>query len=97
LLGVLKLEETKPRSSAIGLLSECVGKKIRIIVKDNFGYEGVLSAVSDSPPSLFLSDADAVVVRTTIADPVPRVVSKERRSSIFVNLDAILRIEIPDH
>ncbi|WXG45749.1 MAG: hypothetical protein WED05_03525 [Candidatus Atabeyarchaeum deiterrae] len=90
------MEESKPRLSAIGLLSECVGKRIRVIVKDNFGYEGTLSALSDSPPSLFLADAEAFVIRTTIADPVPRIVSKERRSSIFVNLDSVLRIEIPD-
>jgi small nuclear ribonucleoprotein (snRNP)-like protein len=90
------MEEAKPRLSAIGVLSECVGRRIRVIVGDNFGYEGTLSAVSQSPPSLFLSNAEAIVIRTTIADPVPRIVSKERRSSIFVNLDSVLRIEIPD-
>lgn len=80
--------------SVLQLLEDHTGKKIRVILERNFGFEGTIKTVSSIPPGLWLSNAEAVVVRTTLANPLPQVVSREDRSELFVNLESVQRIEI---
>jgi hypothetical protein len=80
--------------SVLQLLEDYTGKKIRVILERNFGFEGTIKTVSSVPPGLWLTNAEAVVVRTTLANPLPQVVSREDRSELFVNLGSVQRIEI---
>ena len=80
--------------SVLQLLENYSGKKIRVILERNFGFEGTIKTVSSVPPGLWLTNAEAVVVRTTLANPLPQVVSREDRSELFVNLGSVQRIEI---
>lgn len=80
--------------SALQILEKNTGKKVRVVLDRNFGFEGVIATVSQNPPGLWLSNADAIVMRTTLANPMPQVVSRENRSEIFVNLNSVQRIEI---
>jgi hypothetical protein len=80
--------------SVLQLLETYAGKKIRVILERNFGFEGTIRTVSSAPPGLWLSNAEAIVVRTTLANPLPQVVSREDRSELFINLVAVQRIEI---
>ena len=80
--------------SVLQILEKNTGKKVRVILDRNFGFEGEIATVSSDPPGLWLSNADAVTIRTTLANPVPHVVSREDRSEIFVNLSSVQRIEI---
>jgi hypothetical protein len=81
-------------SSVLQMLENHAGKKVRVIIDRNFGFEGIITTVSSNPPGLWLSNADAIVIRTTLANPVPQVVSRENRSEIMVNLSSVQRIEI---
>ena len=76
------------------MLERNVGKKIRVIVDGSYGFEGELSALTRQPPGIWLSEAEAITLRATIAQPIPQVASREERSEIFVNLNAVLRIEV---
>lgn len=80
--------------SVLQLLEDYTGKKIRVILERNFGFEGTIRTVSSIPPGLWLSNAEAIVIRATLANPLPRVVSREDRSELFVNLEYVQRIEI---
>jgi hypothetical protein len=80
--------------SVLQLLEKNAGKKVRVIIDRNFGFEGDIATVSSEPPGLWLSNADAIVMRTTLANPLPQIVSREDRSEIFVNLSSVQRIEI---
>ncbi|MEM2676800.1 MAG: hypothetical protein QXJ77_02720 [Candidatus Bathyarchaeia archaeon] len=51
-------------------------------------------AVTREPAGIWLSDAEAVVLRATIAQPIPQVASREERSEIFIHLNSVQRIEI---
>ncbi len=64
------------------------------IVDPSYGFEGVLSAVTREPPGIWLSEAEMVTLRSTIAQPIPQIVSREDRSEIFVNLNSVRRIEV---
>jgi hypothetical protein len=80
--------------SVLHILERNIGKTVRVVLDRNFGFEGEIATVSSDPPGLWLSNADAVVMRTTLANPLPQVVSREDRSEIFVNLSSVQRIEI---
>ena len=80
--------------TVLHILEQSRGKKILVVVDRDFGFEGVISTVSQEPPGIWLSDAEAVVIRTTLANPLPQVVSREDRSEIFINLSSVGRIEI---
>ncbi len=80
--------------SVLQLLEDHTGKKIRVILERNFGFEGTIRTVSSTPPGLWLSDAEAIVVRTSLANPLPQVVSRVDRSELFINLESVQRIEI---
>jgi hypothetical protein len=64
------------------------------ILDPSYGFEGTLVAVTREPPGIWLSDAEIVTLRSTIAQPVPQVVSKEQRSEVFINLNSVQRIEV---
>ena len=76
------------------MLERNVGKKIRVILDPSYGFEGTLMAVTREPPGIWLSDADAVILRATIAQPIPQIASREERSEIFLHLDSVQRIEV---
>ncbi len=71
-----------------------MGKKALVILDREFGFEGVIASVSREPPGIWLSDAEAVVLRTTLANPLPQVASREKRSELFIHLNSVQRIEI---
>jgi len=64
------------------------------ILDPAYGFEGTLVAVTREPPGIWLSEAEIVTLRSTIAQPVPQVVSKEQRSEVFINLNSVQRIEV---
>jgi len=75
------------------MLDKLVGKRVLVVVERDFGYEGELSAVSHHPPGIWLSDAEAIVLRSTVVNPIPQVIGKERRHELFLHLNSVLRIE----
>ncbi len=76
------------------MLERNLGKKIRVILDAAYGFEGTLAAVTHIPSGIWLSDAEAVVLRATIAQPIPQVASREERSELFLHLDSVQRIEV---
>lgn len=76
------------------MLEKNLGKKIRVIIDPSYGFEGTLAAVTREPAGIWLSDAEAVILRATIAQPIPQVASREERSEIFVHLNSVQRIEV---
>ena len=76
------------------MLEKNVGKQIRVILDPAYGFEGTLMAVTREPTGIWLSDAEAVILRATIAQPVPQVASREERSEIFLHLNSVQRIEV---
>lgn len=76
------------------MLEKSLGKNIRVILDSSYGFEGSLAAVTREPPGIWLSDAEAVILRATIAQPIPQVASREERSEIFVHLNSVQRIEV---
>ncbi len=71
-----------------------LGQKVLIVIDKDFGFEGQLSAVSKEPPGIWLSEASAVILRGTLANPLPQVVSREKKSDLFIHLNSVLRIEV---
>jgi len=79
------------------MLERLVGKKILVVISRDFGYEGRLAVVSHEPPGLWLSESDAVILRSTVVSPIPQVVNREPKGETFLHLDAIQRLEtIPE-
>lgn len=76
------------------MLEKKLGKKIRVILDPSYGFEGTLTAVTREPAGIWLSDAEAIILRATIAQPIPQVTSREERSEIFVHLNSVQRIEV---
>jgi hypothetical protein len=80
--------------SIFHMLEKNVSKQIRVILDPEYGFEGTLVAVTHEPAGIWLSDAEAVVLRATIAQPIPQVASREERSEIFIHLNSVQRIEV---
>ena len=80
--------------SIFHMLERNVGRNVLAILDPSYGFEGKLVAVTAEPPVIWLSDANAVVLRSTMAQPIPQVVSREDRSEIFVHLGSVQRIEV---
>lgn len=76
------------------MLEKNLGKKIRVILDPSYGFEGTLAAVTHEPAGIWLSDSEAVILRATIAQPIPQVAGREERSEIFVHLNSVQRIEV---
>ncbi len=83
-----------PPPSVLLMLERHLGRKIHVVLDQSYGYEGILAAVSRDPPGLWLSEGKATVLRSTIAQPIPQVVSREDRSEVFINLTSVQRLEI---
>jgi hypothetical protein len=80
--------------TVLQILERNIGKKARIVIDRSFGFEGEIATISQDPPGLWLSKADAITMRTTLANPLPQVASREDRSELFINLSSVQRIEI---
>ncbi len=76
------------------MLEKNMGKEIRVILDPSYGFEGTLVAVTNEPAGIWLSDAEAIVLRATIAQPIPQVATREDRSEIFIHLNSVQRIEV---
>ena len=87
-------ENTGLPTTVFHMLEKNVGRKVLVVLDPSYGFEGTLLAVTHDPPGIWLSNADAVIMRATIAQPIPQVVAKENRSEIFVNLKNVQRIEV---
>lgn len=80
--------------SVFHMFEKNVGRRVLVIVEPQYGYEGVLTAVTHDPAGIWLSNAFAVTLRSTIAQPFPQVVTREDKSEIFVNVRHIQRLEV---
>ena len=76
------------------MLEKNLGKKIRVILDPSYGFEGTLTSVTREPAGIWLSDAKAIILRATIAQPIPQIASREDRSEIFVHLNSVQRLEV---
>ena len=76
------------------MLEKNMGKKIRVILDPSYGFEGTLAAITLEPSGIWLSEAEAITLRATIAQPIPQVTSREDRSEIFLHLNSVQRIEV---
>lgn len=76
------------------MLERNVGKKIRVVLDPSYGFEGTLVAVTQEPSGIWLSEAEAIVLRSTMAQPIPQVASREERSELFLHLNSVQRIEV---
>jgi hypothetical protein len=83
-----------PPPSIFHMLERNAGKKILVILNQTYGFEGILTAITHDPPGIWLSDAEAVIFRATIANPIPQITDRVERSEIFVNLNSVQRIEV---
>ncbi len=88
------MPESELPPSIFHMLERNVGKKIRVILDPTYGFEGTLASVTADPAGIWLSDAEAIVLRSTMAQPIPQVASREERSEIFLNLSSVQRIEV---
>lgn len=80
--------------SVFHMLERNVGRRVLVVLDSRYGFEGELVAVTFEPPGVWLSNADAVTLRASIAQPIPQIASREDRSEIFVNLNSVQRIEV---
>jgi hypothetical protein len=80
--------------SIFHMLEKNVGRKLLVVLSQTYGFEGTLAATTHNPPGIWLSDAEAVIFRTTIANPLPQIAGREDRSEIFLNLTSVQRIEV---
>ena len=75
------------------MLERLVGKRVLAVINRDFGYEGRLAVVSHEPPGIWLTESDAVILRSTVISPIPQVVNRESKGETFLHLDAVQRIE----
>jgi hypothetical protein len=76
------------------MLERNLSKKIRVILDPAYGFEGTLVAITHEPAGIWLSEAEAIILRATIAQPIPQVAGREERSEIFIHLNSVQRIEV---
>jgi len=88
------MPETPLPPSIFHMLERHVGKKILVILEQTYGFEGELVAITHQPPGIWLSNAEAVILRSTIAQPIPQVTAREEKSEIFLHLNSVQRIEV---
>jgi hypothetical protein len=80
--------------SIFHMLERNVGKKVRVILDPAYGFEGILEAVTQEPAGIWLSSVDSIVLRSTLAQPIPQVASREESGDLYLNLNQIQRIEV---
>ena len=83
------------RPTIFHMLEKLLGKRIVVTVERDFGYEGEVAAISHHPPGIWLSNVEGVVFRSTVVNPIPQIVSKEKKQELFLHLNSVLRIESP--
>jgi len=88
------MSKAGPPPTVFHILERNIGRRMVAIVDPSYGFEGTLAAVTREPPGIWLSDAEVVTLRSTIAQPVPQVVNREQRSEVFINLSSVQRIEV---
>jgi len=88
------MSKAGPPPTVFHILERNIGRRMVAILDPSYGFEGTLVAVTREPPGIWLSDAEVLTLRSTIAQPVPQVVSKEQRSEVFINLNSVQRIEV---
>jgi len=88
------MSKAGPPPTVFHILERSIGRRMVAILDPSYGFEGTLAAVTREPPGIWLSDAEVVTLRSTIAQPVPQVVSREQRSEVFINLSSVQRIEV---
>lgn len=88
------MSKAGPPPTVFHILERSIGRRMVAILDPSYGFEGTLAAVTREPPGIWLSDAEVVTLRSTIAQPVPQVVSREHRSEVFINLSSVQRIEV---
>jgi hypothetical protein len=88
------MPEQRLPQTVFHMLEKNIGKKTRVILDPSYGFEGTLVAVTQEPSGIWLSDAEAIVLRATIAQPIPQIASREERSEIFLHLNSVQRIEM---
>jgi hypothetical protein len=76
------------------MLERNVGKRIRAVIEPSYGFEGTLVVATNQPSGIWLSEAEAIVLRSTIAQPVPQVASREEKGDLFLNLSSVQRLEV---
>jgi hypothetical protein len=76
------------------MLERNVGKRVRVIMDPSYGFEGTLEAVTQEPAGIWLSEADAIILRATLAQPIPQVASREETGDLYLNLKAIQSFEV---
>jgi hypothetical protein len=75
------------------MLERLVGKRVLAVINRDFGYEGLLSVVSHEPPGVWLTESEAVILRSTVVSPIPQIVNREPKGETFLHLDASQRLE----
>ena len=88
------MPESSLPPSIYHMLERNVGKKVLVILEPTYGFEGELVAVTHQPPGIWLSNAEAVILRSTIAQPIPQITAREEKSEIFLHLNSVQRIEV---
>ena len=88
------MSKAGPPPTVFHILERNIGRRMVAILGPSYGFEGTLAAVTLEPPGIWLSDAEVVTLRSTIAQPVPQVVSREHRCEVFINLSSVQRIEV---
>ncbi len=63
------------------------------VINRDFGYEGRVAVVSHDPPGIWLTESEAVILRSTVVSPIPQIVNREPKGETFLHLDAIQRLE----
>jgi len=75
------------------MLERLVGKRVLAVINRDFGYEGRVAVVSHDPPGIWLTESEAVILRSTVVSPIPQIVNREPKGETFLHLDAIQRLE----
>jgi hypothetical protein len=75
------------------MLERLVGKRVLAVINRDFGYEGRVAVVSHDPPGIWLTESEAVILRSTVVSPIPQIVNREPKGDTFLHLDAIQRLE----
>jgi hypothetical protein len=88
------MSKITPPPTVLHILERNIGRRIAVILDPSYGFEGSLAAVTREPPGIWLSDAELITLRSTIAQPVPQIVNREDRSEVFINLRSVQRIEV---
>jgi len=87
----LDLDSASP--TVFHMLERLVGKRVLAVINRDFGYEGRVAVVSHDPPGIWLTESEAVILRSTVVSPIPQIVNREPKGETFLHIDAIQRLE----